>query len=218
MPKFALVPGRGPLKRRPADPLPDDPLARAKARYITSRITLRALVEEFKGEPGCSWSTLTTLAAREEWSDEREKYRDAVVTKTVDAMGLDDAERNKRHLVSARNTITTLDKILQGIHEEVVRILQLQVDRKITAAQAVGLLRACSSAAKNVSLGQGFSITLEQKLATSEGSAFQRLSDAAETAYSDVVARRQELVKRAELAAHELEKQGARGRAGRGSK
>ncbi len=205
MPKLAIVPGRGPLKRRPPDPLPDDAVARAKARYITSRVTLRELAEEFKGQPGCSFSTLGKLSAEEDWFELREKHRDKVVTKTADAIGLDDVERNKRHLLSARNTITTLDKILQGIHDEVVNVLQLQAAKRITPAQAVGLLRACSSAAKNVSLGQGFTITLEQKLATSEGSAFQRLSEAADAAYQDLVDRRRELVKRAEQKAKELE-------------
>lgn len=218
MPKFEIVRANRPVKRRAEGPLDDDPLVRAKAIYIKTRISLQKLAEEFAGQPGCGLANLKKRSANEDWAEERERHYDRAVADAASSLGVDQSERNKVHLTSARNSIVTLDKILHGIHTAVTRVLEDQEAKRITAAQAIGFLRALSTAARNIAIGQVGSIMLEQKLASSEGSSFQRLADAAEAKWKEVVDRRNELVKRAEQAASalEAEKKGARGRAGKG--
>lgn len=205
MPKFAIVAGKRPIKRRPADPLADDPIARAKTRYVTSRTTLRDLALEFKGQNGCGLTNLGRLAAEEGWVELREEYRDRVVAGAVQKLETEEVNRNAEHLRMTRNTLNTVEGILSGIHAEVSRVLSDQKERRITATHAVGLLRALATAARNVAMAQGFGITLEQRLGESEGSGFQRLAEAAEAKFQDVRAKRDELVKRAEQEAKRLE-------------
>lgn len=200
MPKVnvALVAAGRPKKRRAPDKLDDNPVVRAKARYISTRIGLRELTQEFKGLPGCSFGNLARLCGLEDWPLERERYYDRVVTETANRLGVDEASRNTKHLQSVNNVLITSDGILAGIHHEVTRILEAQKAGRLTMHGAVALLKGLSTATKNIAIGQAGAILLEQSLASTEGSSFQRFTQAAEAKWREVVDRREELVKQAE--------------------
>ena len=194
--------GAAPKKRRPDGPPSDDPLVRAKVRYTTSRVGLRELAKEFKGLVGCSFSNLARVSADEDWPELREQHYDRVVTEAASRLGSDDAERVRRQTISVRNTVTTLDGILTGIHDELLEVLAARKAKAITLTQSVTLLRGLSIAARNVAVGQVGSITLDQQLSASEGSAFQKFAAAAEEQWRRVESKRAELIKRAEDSAN----------------
>ena len=88
--------------------------AKIRTEYVTTRTTYRALAEKH----GCSLSQLTKRAAREKWTDARQKHRKKRERKAEEKIADRNAEKLARSIEECREqAYELLDRIKQAIRE-----------------------------------------------------------------------------------------------------